>query len=141
MMRRYNGRWLWVLAFASTLLTGCGTTGGLEEIIARQMWRGKTLAEAVDIYGEPDRQSVSDATGEKTLQWFMDGSYRRNIYLGSETQMQNGVMVTTNQWDTSIRPGTCVITLTFDKNNVVTNFDANDGFNRFAHTCVNKRSY
>jgi hypothetical protein len=140
-MRKPAKYCLLVLACAVTLISGCGTTGGLDEIIARQMWRGKTLAQAIDSYGQPDRKFVSRETGQKTLQWFMDGSYNRNIYLGSSNEMQNGVMVTTNNWDTSVRRGTCVITLTFDKNDVVTDFDANDGNNQITHTCVNKSSY
>ena len=130
-----------MLAVVSTLISGCGTTGGIDEIIAREMWRGKTLAQAINSYGQPDRKLVSKESGEKQLQWFMDGSYNRNIYLGNSTEMQNGVMVTTNNWDTSVRKGTCVITLTFDKNDVVTDFDANDGNNQITHTCVNKSSY
>lgn len=140
-MRKFNNYRLLVLAVVSTLISGCGTTGGIDEIIAREMWRGKTLAQAINSYGQPDRKLVSKETGEKQLQWFMDGSYNRNIYLGNSTEMQNGVMVTTNNWDTSVRKGTCVITLTFDKNDVVTDFDANDGNNQITHTCVNKSSY
>ncbi|UXY55078.1 hypothetical protein [Pseudomonas tohonis] len=123
------------LACLPLALGGCIQMDTLPELYAASQWKGRSAEEAINFFGKPDQMNPT-GTGEVVLSWYSDTSYYQNEVVGTSSEQQGNVIVTTNYWDNVHHPNRCIISITVDKSKTITAFEADDGQMLLSHGCA-----